>query len=74
MNNMTGNMGAFLTPFAVGMLLDYFSVMVFVDGQSVRQTNYVPAFVMCASMMWAAAACWLWIDCTEKIVPETDER
>jgi MFS transporter, ACS family, glucarate transporter len=73
LNNMTGNMGAFLTPFAVGGLLDYFSVFIIVDGQSVRQTNYVPAFVMCAGMMWAAAACWLMIDCTKTIVPETDD-
>ncbi len=73
MNNMMGNMGAFLTPFAVGLLLDYFSVFVIIDGQSVRQTDYVPAFLMCAGMMWAAAACWLMIDCTSPIVPEPDE-
>lgn len=74
MNNMSGNLGAFLTPFAVGMLLDYFSVMEVVDGLSVRQTDYVPAFMMCAAMMWAAAACWLMIDCTQTIVPEPEER
>ncbi len=73
MNNMTGNMGAFLTPFAVGMLLDYFSVIEVTGNLSVRQTDYVPAFVMCATMMWAAAACWLMIDCTKTIVPEPDE-
>ncbi len=72
LNNMTGNMGAFLTPFAVGMLLDYFSVIELIDGVSVRHTDYVPAFMMCATMMWAAAACWLMIDCTQTIVPETE--
>jgi MFS transporter, ACS family, glucarate transporter len=73
MSNMMGNMGAFLTPFAVGLLLDYFSVLTIVDGVSVRQTDYVPAFVMCAGMMWAAAACWLMIDCTSTIIPEPEE-
>jgi len=72
MNNMTGNMGAFLTPFAVGMLLDYFSVIELIDGVSVRHTDYVPAFIMCAAMMWVAAACWLMIDCTKTIVPEPE--
>lgn len=74
MNNMTGNLGAFLTPFAVGILLDAFSIMEVVDGISVRQTDYVPAFMMCAAMMWAAAACWLMIDCTKTIVPEPEKR
>lgn len=73
MNNMAGNMGAFLTPFAVGLLLDYFSVITIVDGETVRQTDYVPAFLLCAGMIGVAALCWLVIDCTTSIVPETEE-
>ena len=73
MNNMAGNMGAFLTPFAVGLLLDHFSVVTTVGGETVRQTDYVPAFLLCAGMIWTAALCWLVIDCTISIVPETEE-
>lgn len=73
MNNMVGNLGAFLTPFAVGLLLDYFSTFSAVDGQSVRNTNFVPAFLLCGGMMLAASFCWIFIDCTKTIVTESDE-
>lgn len=71
--NMAGNMGAFMTPFAVGILLDYFSVIELVDGQAVITTNYVPAFILCGGMMLVAAAAWLVIDCSKRIVPDIDE-
>ncbi len=73
MNNMVGNLGAFLTPFAVGILLDYFSTFSAVDGKQVRDTNFVPAFVLCGGMMLAASFCWIFIDCTNTIVTEADE-
>jgi len=72
MVNMCGNMGAFLTPFAVGILLDFYSTVEMIDGAEVRITNYVPAFVLCGGMMLVAAAGWLFVDCTDKIVAETD--
>jgi ACS family glucarate transporter-like MFS transporter len=72
MVNMCGNMGAFLTPFAVGVLLDYYSTIEMINGTEVRTTNYVPAFILCGGMMLTAAAGWLFVDCTRKIVPETD--
>jgi len=72
LTNMCGNMGAFLTPFAVGVLLDYYSTVETIDGAEVRITNYVPAFVLCGGMMLTAAAGWLFVDCTRKIIPETD--
>lgn len=71
--NMAGNMGAFLTPFAVGILLDYFSIIEFVGDQEVTTTNYVPAFILCGGMMLVAAAAWLVIDCSQRIVPDIDE-
>lgn len=71
-NNMAGNMGAFVTPFGVGILLDYFSTMQLVDGEMLRHTNYVPAFILCGGMMLAAAAAWLMIDCTQRIDPEPE--
>jgi len=71
--NMSGNMGAFFTPFAVGILLDYFSKMENVGGEMVRQTDYVPAFIMCGGMMLVAATGWLFVDCTQKIVPDSDQ-
>ncbi len=70
--NMAGNMGAFMTPFGVGMLLDYFSTMEMVDGEMLRQTNYVPAFILCGGMMLAAAAGWLLVDCTQRMDPEPE--
>ncbi len=70
MNNMTGNLGAFTTPFAVGILLDYFSKIEMIDGEAIRQTDYTPAFILCGSMMITAAIGWLMIDCTQKIVPD----
>jgi len=69
-NNMSGNFGAFLTPLAIGMLLDWFSTIVLVNGEQVRQTNYAPAFVLCGVMMLAAASAWLVIDCTKRITPD----
>lgn len=72
MTNMCGNLGAFLTPFAVGVLLDFYSTVEMIDGVAVRQTTYVPAFVLCGSMMLTAAAGWLFVDCSRKIVPDTD--
>jgi ACS family glucarate transporter-like MFS transporter len=72
MVNMCGNMGAFFTPFAVGVLLDFYSTVEMIDGSEVRTTNYVPAFILCGGMMLTAAVGWLFVDCTRKIVPETD--
>lgn len=72
MVNMCGNMGAFFTPFAVGVLLDFYSTVEMIDGSEVRTTNYVPAFMLCGGMMLTAAVGWLFVDCTRKIVPETD--
>jgi MFS family permease len=71
--NMSGNMGAFLTPFAVGILLDWYSVTEIVAAKEVTTTNYVPAFVLCGGMMLVAAAAWLVIDCSQRIVPDIDE-
>jgi ACS family glucarate transporter-like MFS transporter len=71
-NNMSGNLGAFLTPFAVGVLLDRFATESLVDGKLVRQTDYTPAFILCGLMMLVAAISWLWIDCSKAIIPEDD--
>lgn len=68
--NMTGNMGAFLTPVPIGMLLDWFSRFEEVGGEMIRQTNYAPAFVVCGGMMLAAAAGWMFVDCTRTITPD----
>lgn len=68
LNNMIGNLGAFMFPFVVGPLLDYYSVVTIVDGTELRQTNFVPAFLLCGSMMWMAAICWMLIDCSKPIV------
>lgn len=71
-NNMAGNLGAFATPFGVGLLLDAFSTMQVIGGETVRQTDYVPGFALCGGMMLASAACWLFIDCTRRIDPEPE--
>ncbi len=70
--NMAGNLGAFATPFGVGLLLDAFSTMQVIDGETVRQTDYVPGFALCGGMMLAAAVCWLFIDCTRRIDPNPE--
>lgn len=70
--NMAGNLGAFATPFGVGLLLDAFSTMQVIDGETVRQTDYVPGFALCGGMMLAAAACWLFVDCTRRIDPDPE--
>lgn len=71
--NMLGNFGAFLTPFVIGPLLDHYSTMMLVNGEMQRQTNFVPAFVMCGGMMLVAAFCWLLIDSSRPIVPPETE-
>ncbi|WP_164103890.1 MFS transporter [Candidatus Laterigemmans baculatus] len=72
--NMVGNLGAFSFPFVIGPLLDYYSVVSVVGGETVRETNFAPAFFVCGLMMLTAASCWLFLDCSKPIVPPEYER
>lgn len=72
LNNMMGNLGAFALPFVVGPMLDFYSTVTVVDGATVRQTNFVPAFILCGVMMWMAALCWIVVDCSKPIVRSAD--
>lgn len=72
--NMIGNLGAFSFPFVIGPLLDYYSVVSVVAGETVRETDFAPAFVVCGMMMLTAASCWLFLDCSKPIVPPEYER
>lgn len=71
--NMSGNLGALLLPIvAVGPLLDAYSTVTEVGGKEVRDTNFMPMFVLMAACFALCAICWLFIDCTKPIDPDEE--
>jgi ACS family glucarate transporter-like MFS transporter len=65
--NMAGNVGALLTPFVIGPLLDAFTVKQTVAGKLVSTTNFTPMFVLVGTMYLGSAVCWLFVDCTRRL-------
>ncbi|GIW81453.1 MAG: hypothetical protein KatS3mg105_3260 [Gemmatales bacterium] len=66
-NNTSGNAAAFVLPPLYGMLLDFYSTTHTVDGKTVRDTNFIPLFIVIAGMYLIVATAWLFIDCTKKL-------
>ena len=66
-NNMSGNVGALVTPLIIGPLLDYFSEERVVDGVTETVTNFTPMFVLVGALYVGAGICWLFVDCTNEI-------
>jgi hypothetical protein len=65
--NMAGNVGALLTPFVIGPLLDAFTEKQTVAGKLVSTTNFTPMFVLVGAMYLGSAVCWLFVDCTRRL-------
>ncbi len=72
-NNTSGNVGALLTPLAVGPLLDYYTVETTVDGELQSVTNFTPMFALVGGMYVGAAILWLFLDCTRRIEGPDEE-
>ncbi len=71
--NMMGNVGALLMPLIVGPMLDHFSTMETIGGEIVRNTNYIPMFILVACLYLVSSITWLFIDCTQPIESETNQ-
>jgi MFS family permease len=65
--NTSGSVGAVVTPIVGGLVLDYYTYQVIVDGAEKTITNYNPLFVLVAGMYLVSATCWFFIDCTESL-------
>ena len=70
--NMMGNIGALVMPLIVGPMLDHYSTMETVGGEIVRNTDYIPMFILVACLYMVSSITWLFIDCTKTIQPETE--
>jgi fucose permease len=66
-NNMSGNVGALVTPLVIGPLLDYFSERRVIEGVTETVTNFTPMFVLVGALYIGAGLCWLFVDCTNEI-------
>ncbi|QXD30261.1 MFS transporter [Opitutia bacterium ISCC 52] len=72
--NMMGNIGALVMPLVVGPLLDHYSTMETVGGELIRNTDYVPMFILVACLYLVSSITWLFIDCTKTIQSETKQE
>jgi ACS family glucarate transporter-like MFS transporter len=69
--NTAGNVGAIIVSlFILGPLLDSYTTIEIINGESKPDTDYFPMFVVVASLYIVTAFLWLFIDCTKPIDPE----
>ena len=69
--NTAGNVGAIIVSlFVLGPLLDSYTTIEIINGESKTVTDYFPMFVMVAGLYLVTAVCWLCIDCTKQVDPE----
>ncbi len=69
--NTAGTIGGVCMPIVFGVVLDWFTTSSQVAGQTVVTTDWNPLFVLLSVMYLASGACWLFVDCTDRIA-ETD--
>jgi len=60
--NMAGGIGGVVTPMIGGWLLDQYTTVATVNGESVTTTHYEPVFLMVGIMYLLSAVCWLFIN------------
>lgn len=65
--NTAGTIGGVFSPVAFGMILEYNSSLVMVDGVQEMVADYNPLFMVIAGMYLISAASWLLIDCTDSL-------
>ena len=70
--NTSASAGGVLAPPLFGLILDYNTARLWVDGAWVQTTNYNPLFVVVAVMYLVSAVTWFFIDCTESVESELE--
>ncbi len=70
--NTAGTIGGIVMPIFFGVVLDVFTTISVVDGIEVKLTNWNPLFALLSGMYLASGACWLMVDCTQRLHVETE--
>ncbi len=65
--NTAGTIGGIFMPVIFGVVLDWFTTVSVIDGAEVSSTNWSPLFVLLSAMYLASGACWLLVDCTDRL-------
>jgi len=68
--NTAGTIGGVFMPIVFGVVLDWFTTTSVVDGIDVSVTDWNPLFVLLSGMYLASGACWLLVDCTDRLTDE----
>jgi MFS transporter, ACS family, glucarate transporter len=69
--NTAGTFGGILMPIVFGVVLDAFTTISVVDDTEVKMTNWNPLFGLLSAMYLTSGACWLMVDCTQRL--QTDK-
>ena len=70
--NTAGTIGGIVMPIVFGVVLDVFTTISIVNGAEVKITDWNPLFALLSGMYLASGACWLMVDCTNRIHTETE--
>ena len=70
--NTAGTIGGIVMPIVFGVVLDMFTTTSIVDGSEVSLTNWNPLFALLSAMYLVSGACWLMVNCTDRIHNEAD--
>ncbi|MCA9217049.1 MAG: MFS transporter [Planctomycetales bacterium] len=70
--NTAGTIGGIVMPIVFGVVLDMFTTSSIVDGSEVTLTNWNPLFALLSGMYLVSGACWLMVNCTERIHNESE--
>ncbi|MEZ6060646.1 MAG: MFS transporter [Planctomycetaceae bacterium] len=65
--NTAGTIGGVFMPIVFGFVLDLFTTKTLVDGAEAAITDWNPLFVLLSAMYLASGACWLLVDCTDRL-------
>jgi MFS transporter, ACS family, glucarate transporter len=72
--NTAGTIGGVLMPLVFGIVLDRFTAHTSVDGVDVATTNWNPLFLLLSAMYLASGACWLLLDCTDRLTVTRENK
>ena len=54
-------------PLIFARVLDWFTTVTTLNGEEVKATDWNPLFVLLSAMYLFSGACWLMVDCTNRI-------
>lgn len=69
--NTAGTLGGVVMPLVFGGLLDWFTRQSTIEGQIVATTDWGPLFYLLSGMYLASGLCWLLVDCTKQLEPQS---